>query len=103
MSIDELDLNVKLNKFVYDLQLNPIENDRFTASFYELKRGEGKVIFTDINSGKDVKTTWSTYKTDETIMVILFDVNKLVLFEEDYQKFRDRIDNTVIVFPPINQ
>jgi hypothetical protein len=90
-------LNFQRDKIIEELLIAPLRNDRFSASFIKTSLYSGEAIFKD-NHNENVKTaTWTTSKTTETIIVSLFDKNGFLIFEEDYDKFIDRVHRTIVM------
>jgi hypothetical protein len=87
-----------LNEFIAELLRTPIHNERYTANFIRTGTRTGEVLFRDRFSDRLASAEWEVCFEKREVCVILKYNHRLVLLRSNGQEFRDRIDQTMLIF-----
>jgi hypothetical protein len=98
MKNENLKLAAKRKAFIDDLINNPIDNDKFTATFTKKSPNSGEVIFKDKNVDRIAKALWGTLISNEMIMATLSNYDAAPFLETECDTYKSKIDEEIEIY-----
>ena len=91
------ELILKREEFIKELIENPIDNDKFIATFTKTSPHSGDVIFQDKIIDRISKALWGVYIKNDEIVATLSNSGSESVFETTIENYRSRIDEEIII------
>jgi hypothetical protein len=95
MTSKNFELETKREKFIKDLIDNPIDNDKFIATFIKKSPHSGEVVFKDKNVDRFAKALWGVRITNEVVIASLSNTGSDLVFEIECENYKNRIDDEI--------